>query len=148
MNARLALLVLTVGSVAATEVVAQNQYQQQINNRMARWAPTFNQRGYNAIGQLMTGSINDDADASMVVNLIGGTQYVVAGVCDEDCNDVDLQLYASDGSKIGEDLDTDPTPVIAFTAQYSGQYRVRVMMATCNTSPCYYGVQVFASGGK
>ena len=148
MTARAALLVLAAVAGATTVGQAQNQYQQQITNRMARWTPTFNQRGYNAIGQLMTGSINDDADASMVVNLISGTQYVVAGVCDEDCNDVDLQLYSSDGSKIGEDLDTDATPVIAFTAQYSGQYRVRVMMATCNTSPCYYGVQIFASGGK
>ena len=148
MNARLALLVLSVGAAVATEAVAQNQYQQQIANQMARWTPTFNQRGYNAIGQLMTGSINDDADASMVVNLISGTQYVIAGVCDNDCSDVDLQIFSGDGSKIGEDLDTDDTPVVAFTAQYSGQYRVRVMMATCNTSPCYYGVQVFASGGK
>ena len=149
MNARrLALLVLAAAALETTRAVAQNQYQQQIANQMARWSPTFNQRGYNAIGQLMTGSINDDADVSVMVNLISGTQYVVAGVCDNDCSDVDLQVYSADGNKLGEDLDTDDTPVVSFTASYSGTYRVRVMMATCNTNPCYYGVQVFASGGK
>lgn len=148
MNARIALLVLAVGAAATTESLAQNQYQQQIANQMARWSPNFNSRGFNAIGQIMSGSINDDADANITVSLIAGTQYAVAGVCDNDCTDVDLQVYAADGTKLGEDLDTDDHPVVAFTASYSGQFRVRVMMATCNTNPCYYGVQVFASGGK
>jgi len=148
MSARIALLALTAGVFAASEAVAQNQYQQQIANQMTRRASTLSSRGYNALGQLYTGSINDDADANLTVTLSAGAQIAILGVCDNDCSDVDLQIYGQDGTKIGEDLDTDDYPVVAFTTQYAGTYRVRVMMATCNTNPCYYGVQVFANGGK
>lgn len=147
MNARLALLVAAAVATASRPAHAQNQYQQQISNQMIRRAQTLNSRGYAAIGQLYTGSINDDADANLTVTLNAGAQIAVLGVCDNDCTDVDLQVYSQDGTKIGEDLDTDDYPVVAFTPQYSGTFRVRVMMATCNTNPCYYGVQVFANGG-
>ena len=41
----------------------------------------------------------------------------------------------------------DDHPVVEFTAGTSGQYRANVIMATCNTNPCYYGVQVYARAG-
>ena len=102
------------------------------------------------LGTATTGSLNDDAYESILVNLTSGTRYAIAGVCDQDCSDVDLQVFSSDGTKIGEDLQTDDKPVVIFTAGYSGQFRVKVLMATCSTNPCYYGVQIFsgAGGGK
>ena len=147
MKARVALVALALGLVASN-AVAQNQYQQQVQNQFNTWAPTFAQRGLTPQGSPITGSLSDDANESIVVNLTSGTRYAIAGVCDNDCRDVDLQIYSSDGTKIGEDMDTDDHPVVIFTAGYTGQFRVKILMATCNTSPCYYGVQVFAGSGK
>lgn len=148
MKARSAMLVLALGAAVSSAAQAQNQYQRQIQQQFTNWAPTFAQRGLSPMGSPTTGTLNDDADESILVNLTAGTRYAVAGVCDQDCSDVDLQVFSSDGSKIGEDMETDDKPVVIFTAAYSGQYRVKVLMPTCSTSPCYYGVQVFAAGGK
>ena len=148
MKARYALLLVALTGVSASKAVAQNQYQQQIQTQFNNWAPRFSQQGLTAQGSPMTGSLNNDATESILVNLTAGTRYALAGVCDQDCTDVDLQIFSSDGTKIGEDLATDDKPVVVFNAAYTGQYRVKVLMATCNTNPCYYGVQVFAGGGK
>ncbi len=149
MKARHALVALALAALTASDAVAQNQYQQQIQAQFTRWAPTFQQQGLLPIGSPFTGSLADDADESILVNLTSGMRYAIAGVCDQDCTDVDLQVFSSDGTKIGEDLATDDKPVVVFNASYTGQYRVKVLMPTCNTNPCYYGVQIFAgSGGK
>ena len=148
MKARLALLALAAVAASSTEAVAQNQYQQQIAQQFTNWAPRFAQQGFSMQGTAFTGTLNDDADESILINLNSGQRYAIAGVCDNDCSDVDLQVYSTDGSKVGEDMQTDDKPVVIFTAGYSGQFRVKILMATCRTNPCYYGVQIFASGGK
>jgi hypothetical protein len=148
MNVRYSLLALAAAVAFSTDAVAQNQYQQQIAQQFTNWAPRFAQQGFSMQGTATTGSLNDDADESILINLSSGTRYAIAGVCDQDCNDVDLQVFSSDGTKIGEDLQTDDKPVVIFTAGYTGQFRVKVLMATCSTNPCYYGVQIFSASGK
>ena len=143
-HAGASLLALALSAAISTGAEAQNQYQQQITAQLTRAANLVQSRGYNADRAPITGSLNDDADQSQMINLTGGQQYAIIGVCDNDCTDVDLQIYSGDGTKIDEDMETDDTPVLEFRAQYTGQYRIRVIMATCNTAPCYWGVQVFA----
>ena len=72
-----------------------------------------------------------------------GRSYIILGVCDNDCSDVDLRLYGPDGSTVIQDLATDDHPTLSFTAPSTGNYRLEVIMATCRQSPCYYGVQLF-----
>lgn len=143
MNARPMLLALALGIITSAEAVAQNQYQQQIQNQITRAAATVKAQGYNPDRAAMMGSLNDDADESIMLNLTGNSHYAFIGVCDNDCSDVDLQLFGGDGTKISEDMETDDTPVLQFVAPYTGQYRMKVLMPACRTNPCYYGVQVF-----
>ncbi len=138
------LMVLALGAAVSTSAVAQNQYQAQITNQLTQAANAVRSQGYSADRAPIMGSLADDADESFMINLTGGVRYAILGVCDNDCSDVDLQLYSGDGTKIAEDLETDDRPVLTIVAQYTGQYRVRVMMPACRVSPCYYGVQVFA----
>jgi hypothetical protein len=138
------LLALAVGAAVSTEALAQgNQYQQQIANQINQAATLVKSQGYSPDRAPMMGSLNDDAEESIMVNLNAGTRYAFVGVCDNDCTDVDLQLFGGDGTKIAEDLDTDDKPVLQFTATYTGAHRMKVLMPTCNQNPCYYGVQIF-----
>ena len=144
MNVRSMMLTLAVGVAVSSEAFAQgNQYQQQIANQITQAATLVKSQGYNPDRAPMMGSLNDDAEESIMVNLNAGTRYAFVGVCDNDCTDVDLQLFAGDGTKIAEDLDTDDKPVLQFTANYSGAHRMKVLMPSCNQNPCYYGVQIF-----
>ena len=76
-----------------------------------------------------------------------GRAYAVVGVCDLDCDDLDMVIKAPDGSIVGRDLATDDTPVVEFVAQESGVYTVAVSMASCKTSKCVFGVSSFGRGG-
>jgi hypothetical protein len=136
-------LTLALGCAVATQAGAQNSYQQQIRNQLATASDTVRAHGYSADREAMMGSLNASAKETMMVNLQGGARYAIVGVCDNDCSDVDLRLWAPDGNKLAEDILLDDTPVLEFTATVTGQYRLSVEMATCRTNPCYWGVQVY-----
>ena len=138
-----ALLTLALGCAFATEAAAQNSYQQQIRNQLRTASDTVRQHGYAADREPMMGSLNASANESMQVNLQGGVRYAIIGVCDNDCSDVDLRIWDPSGTKLAEDILTDDTPVLEFTATATGQYRLSVEMAACRTNPCYWGVQIF-----
>jgi len=138
-----AILVAALGCVAVSEANAQNSFQQQVRNYLNRAATTLVERGYQPDREPVTGSLADDARESMMINLTGGSRYAIVGVCDNDCTDVDLRIWDPSGTRLAEDIATDDTPVLEFTATVTGQYRVSVEMATCNTAPCYWGFQVF-----
>jgi hypothetical protein len=94
-------------------------------------------------------SLQPGADHQFRVTLTGGTAYSFLGACDNDCNDVDLELLqASDGLVVGSDLLTDDYPVVDFTPPANGDYFVRVILKTCTQAPCYVGARVLQAGGK
>ena len=139
-----ALLVVALGFATATEALAQASFQQQVRNYLNRAASNVMQHGYTVDREPVTGSLNSGNRESMMINLTGGTRYAIVGVCDNDCSDVDLRIWDPSGTKLAEDILTDDTPVLEFTATVTGQYRVSVEMATCSTNPCYWGFQVFS----
>ena len=86
----------------------------------------------------------DDGDAEYItLTLRRGTTYGIVGVCDEDCRDIDLGIYDGNGNLIDSDIEYDDYPTVSVSPRWSGQYQLRVKMASCESSPCYYGVGVF-----
>lgn len=90
------------------------------------------------------GSLDRNARGSHQMTVVGGTNYVLFGACDNDCTDVDLRIHDASGTLIMQDVATDDRPVLLFTARSSGKYRVDVVMAACSANPCRYGVQLMA----
>ena len=119
-------LTLALGCALATEAAAQNSFQQQVRNQIQTASNSIRGNGYSADRDPITGSLNNAANESMMVNLQGGTRYAIVGVCDNDCSDVDLRIWAPDGNQLTEDVATDDTPVLEFTATVTGQYRLSV----------------------
>lgn len=72
-----------------------------------------------------------------------GRSYKVIAVCDSDCDDVDLIVYDRDGNWIEADVEDDATPIVDFTAAYSGKYEVQTKVRKCTTSTCYYRTRVY-----
>ena len=136
-----------LAAALATQVAAQNTYQQQITRQLTNYASTLSGHGYSADRAPVMGSLNHGARESVLLNMTAGVHYAILGVCDNDCTDVDLRVNDPIGDLVGEDLATDDHPVVEFIASNTGEYRVTIMMATCNTNPCYYGVQVFTTSG-
>jgi hypothetical protein len=139
------ITVLLPGILAAPGAL-HAQYTQQVQNQMTQYSAQFVNRGYSSVTQLVTGSLAASSNTSHSVPLNAGRSYAIVGVCDNDCHDVDLRLFAPDGSNIAQDVALDDHPTLQFTAPVSGQYRLQVEMVTCGHNPCYYGVQVFGGG--
>jgi len=77
------------------------------------------------------------------INLRSGISYAFVGVCDEDCRDIDLQVYDENGNLMDSDTGADDYPMVRVSPRWNGRFRVKVTMANCQTSTCYYGVGVF-----
>ena len=122
-----------------------NQYTAQVDMYLARLADNARGQGYYRIAAgPVHGGLRDDETASHTMDVVGGNEYVLMGACDNDCTDVDLKIYDQSGTLLMQDIAVDDTPVLVFTANSSGRYRVQVIMATCNRAPCYYGIELMA----
>jgi len=132
-------------SSTITPTTGGNTYTAQVDTYLSRMAGAAVQQGYTRyVAGPVHGSLRDDETASHAMDVIGGNQYVLFGACDNDCTDVDLKIFDQNGNLLMQDVAVDDTPVLMFTANGSGSYRVQVVMATCNRNPCFYGVQLMA----
>jgi hypothetical protein len=90
-----------------------------------------------------SGSLRDQSATDVEMQIPAGkTVAALIGVCDEDCTDLDLAVFSGSGTKLGEDVDPDNSPLVA-VRNHSGPIRVRVTMASCTVAPCAYRVMLF-----
>lgn len=87
--------------------------------------------------------IEDETDV-LTYNLEKGTSYKFIGVCDEDCEDSDLEAYDKNGKMIGIDYSMDDVPTVEFKAPYTGKYSIHVSLEECSTVLCNYRVRGFS----
>ena len=112
----------------------------QLNDAGGNWAD----KGYAMSHEVFMGRLDDDANESLNIPLDAGTKYVIVGVCDQDCSDIDLKVTDPSGTEVASDLETNDKPTLQFTAGAAGSYRVKVTMVACTANPCRYGVGVWA----
>jgi hypothetical protein len=104
--------------------------------------------GYGRAGSIVSGWLDEDEEEVHYLDLRSGTDYEIMGVCDTDCEDLDLSLYDSSGDLVDEDLLMDDFPMLEFIGPRDGEFRLEVGMVTCTVEPCEYGVLVLRHGGS
>jgi hypothetical protein len=75
----------------------------------------------------------------LTVMIEGGQVAGVLGSCDDDCVDLNIDVFDSDGFRVPPETGgpgTDKYPFAQFTAEDSTTYRVRIGMAECIDEPC------------
>ncbi len=78
------------------------------------------------------------------LKLAAGESYFIAGVCDQDCGDLDLEIFDDvNGESVDEDVEDDDVPMLEFTAPRTGQYMLAVRMVKCEAQNCYFGLRIF-----
>jgi hypothetical protein len=100
--------------------------------------------GYAVQGRLIYGSLNDGAAETIRVSLTAGNAYLIVGVCDEDCADMDLVLSDATGRSLAQDVLDDDSPVLTLEITRSGGYDLTVRMPDCDANPCGYGIAIMA----
>ena len=136
-----ALLGLTLTATAAQ---AQDQWERVVRSELQRVGRASEQRGYTMATDVYQGRLDDDESTNLTVTLERGKDYVMWGVCDQDCSDIDLVIYNSDGDEVDSDLETDDKPLLHVVPSRDGRYKVKVTMVNCSADPCRYGVGLWS----
>ncbi len=92
-----------------------------------------------------TGSLGANQKTTGTVNVPAGATYVLIGVCDEGCSDLDLVVRDSSGAEIGSDYEDDDSPIVFISDAAGGRYTFEVQMVTCSSS-CNWGVRGYNAG--
>lgn len=80
------------------------------------------------------------------VNLRGGQTYRIVGVCDFECEDLNLELRDGAGAVVSSDLLDDEVPIVEVSPTADGVYTARFIMANCTTAPCFASARMFKRG--
>lgn len=100
----------------------------------------FTTSGYKRSHTMQPGSLKPSESASFPVDVRRGLTYAFFGVCDSDCADLDIALYNPSGRLVEQDIRANDEPLLLLQPTVTGQYRVRVTMAGCSVSPCFYAI--------
>lgn len=80
------------------------------------------------------------------VYLRAGENYRIYAACDNDCSDIDMEIYGADGNLVERDVAADDTPYVQITPAQSGRAYVRIWVYACENEPCYVAARVMVGG--
>ena len=118
----------------------------QLNDVETRMKPVMEQSDQQMlrVGEIISLTDKERNGAYYLTELEPNTNYLIVGVCDGDCDDLDLQIDDPSGTTLDTDVEDDDAPVLEFkTDADSFYYKLLVDMVTCETDACFYGVGIF-----
>lgn len=102
-----------------------------------------------------TGRLSTSGTMTGTFNVAPNANYIVFGVCDENCADLDLVVRDASGNEVASGLyrpdgsrtrvDEPDAPMVPIPAGSGGRYTFEVIMATC-ASNCNWGVRSYNVG--
>jgi hypothetical protein len=142
---KLSMMTVAAGAalLCASPAQAQDEWTQQVSQQLDEVVEAMAERGFSPVGDPHIDALSEGASDEVELQLEPGS-YEIVGMCDADCEDLDLVL-SRDSAEVTGDFETDDTPVLAFQVEGGGTFTLRVDMATCTSGPCRYGVRVFTS---
>jgi hypothetical protein len=146
MSYRPAVICLVAATLATSVAYATEAWEQQLQQQTqiksgAEYA-NMTAKGYTLIDVAKTGLLDASANEMVSVNMPLGSSYIIMGVCDNDCGDLDLAIMKS-GVELSKDTTTDDWPLVDVTPTGDSAYQVKVTMYECSTSNCGYQLTVW-----
>ena len=90
------------------------------------------ENGYSLADVAVTALLDFGANETVDITLPVGSDYILMGVCDLDCLDLDLSLMGG-GIELSEDTTDDDWPLVEVTPTSNPDYQVKVTMYNCGT---------------
>ncbi|GEM_PF-984663 len=118
-------------------------YADDVWDQLQDWHDDYTDDGY-SVESYVVGKLDEDDTYSWTFWLDGGTDYTIIGVCDEDCDDIDLSIMDDDGDMVDEDFLEDDYPIVSVSPRRDGAYTIDVDMYECNVEPCFFGIAIFS----
>jgi len=138
-----------VGLMTASGAFAQDsEFATQVRAYLDGGAAQHSVLGYApepAVPDLVT-PIRLDRPYLWPIELRAGVNYRIYGACDNDCADLDMEIYGEDGYLADRDTARDDRPYVQITPVRSGRHYVRLWLYACRAEPCYVGARVMSGG--
>ena len=142
---RPALAVMAAALLASGTLRAQDGWEKNVRSQIDELTKTERSDGYSLMNdEVHTGSLHEDKTAVLDLKVERTTEYLIVGVCDDDCTDLDIVLSDSNGNQLDSDIEADDVPRVTAKATRSDKFQIKVIMETCSVGPCQFGVGVFA----
>ncbi len=140
------LQVIALAAIGAALAFAAPAHAQPaiIRTQLDSAAILMGNEGFRLQDDIVSGDLDQGEDEEFELELEAGRTYIIVGVCDGDCSDLDMALTTSDGEEVDSDYATDDVPMVTVEVERAGTYHLKVQMATCSVEPCAFGVGVFA----
>ncbi len=89
------------------------------------------------------GALSNDANETVPVVFDGPGTYIIIGMCDSACGNLNLAIFDAAGQLIDEDDNNDDHPVVHIQTNDGASINVQASMQRCRAEPCAYGVNVY-----
>lgn len=133
--------IAAVASLAAGAAVAQSG-EALINQLLEKADEIVNTQRKASVETTVRNALPNRTQKADTVRLRGG-DYVIVGVCDQDCTDFDLVVRDTGGSEIGSDRLDDDFPTVSLNGLAAGSYQIQSEMPGCGSDPCLTAVRVY-----
>lgn len=109
-----------------------------------------NTKGFTAVAGIEDAvvALQPSQSHAWTLSLKGGESYRIIGGCDNECEDMDLELLDPAGKIIERDTLPDSFPIINVTPRSPGTYTARLVMKTCTVAPCYAAARLYHKTGS
>jgi hypothetical protein len=137
----LALVLVAIGEPLAGQ---GDRWEQQVARALERASESLGGRGYRAVGSPAGGMLFVDESARFEVSVSSAAEYLLVGVCDDDCRGLSLVISNPTGYEVDAARGPGNAPMVRVGSPVlAGTYRVTVTMTGCRVSPCRYGVGTY-----
>ena len=121
------LSLLLLGSARTASAQDQHRYTQQVLLQLRIAALAYLFEGYVAVSR-KGNKLNHGRSERYSITLQPGHSYRIQGVCDEDCDGLDLVLYDNSGHLVTHSLKEGSLPTLNIPDWRSGQFMLKVKM--------------------
>ena len=112
-----------------------------VDQLLARADDVYDQHDYVKLGWERQSLLRNGGEQSFTITLTGGSEYSLIGVCDADCENLDIYVTDDKGVEVTRDDEPDDYPVVYI--KRGGMMTVRVVMKGCTDSPCEFGIKAY-----
>lgn len=136
-------IAIIAAATALPTLAAADQWESQVREYFTYAETVLNDGGYRAGTDIFMDRLRQNESDRLTVTIGSPGNFLLLGLCDADCPDLDLKIYDSRGALVGQDTEVDSTPIVEFYAPTRGDYTLEVLMYRCTTEPCRYGVRLY-----
>ena len=145
---RSAVLAAVLLLALAPAAHSQNSYRSILESQLTAVGNTVAQNGYRPDTRafktdMIVGILPAGGDVGLEIDLEFGVDFMIVGVCDQDCSDLDLTLSDIAGNELFTDELDDDAPILTFTAPAGGAHILWITMYACSVDPCSFGYKVY-----